>query len=169
MMQLRPATEEDFGYLAALARHPEIERYLAPGGGSRERLEETLQERARFGEPFGLFVVQADAGEAVGGVALRVGSAHSRICNLRQLMVDPAARRRGVGTAAVALACHRALAEHGAHRVQTESFGDNHAAHRVFERVGFVREGVRRLAYLRDGEWVDGVLYGILAGELTTS
>jgi RimJ/RimL family protein N-acetyltransferase len=166
MMQLRPATRDDFGYLVALARDPEIEPYLAPGGGSQERLEEMLEERARVGEPFGMFIVEADRGETVGAVALREASARSGICNLRQLMVDPTARRRGVGTEAVRLACHRALVEYGAHRVQSESFGDNHAAHRVFERVGFVREGVRRLAYLRDGEWVDGVLHGILAGEL---
>jgi len=165
MMQLRPATRDELGYLVALARNPEIAPYLAPG--TEERLEETLEERAVLGEPFGLFVVEAHGGEALGAVALRAGSARSGICNLRQLMVDPMARRRGVGTAAVRLVCHRALLEHGCHRVQSESFGDNHAAHRVFERVGFVREGVRRLAYLRDGEWVDGVLHGLLAGELT--
>ena len=34
------------------------------------------------------------------------------------------------------------------------------------ERVGFVREGVRRKAYLYEGEWVDGVLFGLLAEDL---
>ena len=29
-----------------------------------------------------------------------------------------------------------------------------------------MREGVRRKAYLRHGEWQDGVLYGLLAREL---
>jgi RimJ/RimL family protein N-acetyltransferase len=32
--------------------------------------------------------------------------------------------------------------------------------------VGFVREGVRRRAYWRHGEWVDGVLYGLVREEL---
>ena len=30
---------------------------------------------------------------------------------------------------------------------------------------GFTREGVRRKAYWRNDEWVDGVLYGLLAEE----
>jgi RimJ/RimL family protein N-acetyltransferase len=33
-------------------------------------------------------------------------------------------------------------------------------------RAGFVREGVRRKAYWRHGEWVDGVLYGLVAEDL---
>ena len=34
------------------------------------------------------------------------------------------------------------------------------------ERVGFVREGRKRKAYLKDGEWVDSVLYALLAEDL---
>ena len=165
-MELRPATGEDLGYLLGLARDPEVGPLLAPGAAFEERLEEMLAARAAEGEPFGLYVIESDGGEPLGGLALMLGSAHSRICNLRQLMVDPAARGRGVGTAAVRLACVRALVEHGYHRVQTETYGDNLTAHRLFERVGFVREGVRRSAYWRDHGWRDGVLYGIVAGEL---
>jgi RimJ/RimL family protein N-acetyltransferase len=36
----------------------------------------------------------------------------------------------------------------------------------VFERAGFVREGVRRRAYDRAGGWQDGVFFGLLAEEL---
>jgi RimJ/RimL family protein N-acetyltransferase len=165
MIELRPATRTDVGYLAELARHPEIEPFLAPR--AEERLEEMFDERTTAGEPFGLFVIEAD--QRLGGLALQLGSAHSRICSLRTVMVDPAARRSGVGTRAVWLACRSVLVEHGLHRVQTETYGDNLAAHRLFERVGFVREGVRRQAYWRREEWLDGVLYGILADELRDS
>ena len=34
------------------------------------------------------------------------------------------------------------------------------------ERAGFTREGVRRRAYWRDDEWVDGVLYGLVSEDL---
>ena len=33
-------------------------------------------------------------------------------------------------------------------------------------RICFVREGVRRRAYRRHGDWVDGVLYGLLREDL---
>lgn len=40
------------------------------------------------------------------------------------------------------------------------AFNDRAMAHA--ERAGFIREGVRRKAYWRNGEWVDGVLYGLV-------
>lgn len=51
------------------------------------------------------------------------------------------------------------------HRIQLEVYGHNHWARRVYEKVGFVVEGVRREARLRDGEWVDEVLMAILDHE----
>ncbi len=41
------------------------------------------------------------------------------------------------------------------------AFGIAHA-----DRVGYVREGVKRKAYLKDGEWQDAVLYSMLQDEL---
>jgi RimJ/RimL family protein N-acetyltransferase len=35
--------------------------------------------------------------------------------------------------------------------------------------VGFVREGVKRKAYLRHGEWVDGIMFGLLKEDLEAS
>ena len=36
-------------------------------------------------------------------------------------------------------------------------YGFNHAAQRVFERAGFIREGVRCRAYDREDGWQDGI------------
>ena len=47
--------------------------------------------------------------------------------------------------------------------------GINHAAHRVFERAGFVHEGTRRRAYDREGAWQDGIRYGLLPEDLPLS
>ena len=38
--------------------------------------------------------------------------------------------------------------------------------YRHAERVGFVREGVKRRAYLRHGEWQDAVLFALLQEDL---
>ena len=56
--------------------------------------------------------------------------------------------------------------ERGFHRLQLEVYGFNERAMRHAERSGFVREGVKRKAYLRDGEWVDGVLYALVEDDL---
>ena len=61
--------------------------------------------------------------------------------------------------------CDRLFDVHGMHRVEAEVMGINDAAKGVFERAGFVLEGVRRRAYDRHGAWQDGVRYGLLIDE----
>jgi RimJ/RimL family protein N-acetyltransferase len=56
----------------------------------------------------------------------------------------------------------------GYHRLQMEIYGFNERAKTHAERAGWVREGVRRHAYERHGDWVDGVLYGIVAEDLAS-
>jgi RimJ/RimL family protein N-acetyltransferase len=165
-VELRAATADDFGFLSELARDPLVEPYLAPGVGEPERLQATLDRAQSEGPPSGLFVIRAAAGEALGGLALVSYSQRSRICELKTLMVSPAVHRSGVASAAVRLACRYALVEHGFHRLQAETYGDNLGGQRLFERLGFAREGIRRSAYWRREEWLDGVMFGILAEEL---
>jgi RimJ/RimL family protein N-acetyltransferase len=166
VVELRPAGAGDLGFLSELARDPLVEPYLAPGAGETERLEALLERGEAEGPPSGLFLITSEDEEPLGGLALVLYSERSRVCNLMTLMVSPAARGRGVASAALQLACRYALVEHGFHRLQAETYGDNLAAQRLFERAGFVREGARRRAYWRREQWLDGVMFGILAEEL---
>ena len=58
------------------------------------------------------------------------------------------------------------LEELGFHRLELEIYAFNERACAHAERSGFVREGRKRRAYLKDGEWVDSILYALLADEL---
>ncbi len=158
---LRHARDRDLPFLSRLAAEPSVEPYLVPGSGEPERLRALVEE-----EPLGLFVILLPAGEPAGALALELVSHNSRICQLTRLMVDPGLRGRGVATDAVRLASRQAVVDHGFHRVQAEVYGDNVPSQSVFERAGFTREGTRRRAYWRREQWLDGVLYGLLAEEL---
>ena len=57
--------------------------------------------------------------------------------------------------------------QRGMHRIEAEVYGFNAPAQRVFERAGFVCEGVRRRAYDRAGEWQDSICFGLLVDEFT--
>ena len=63
---------------------------------------------------------------------------------------------------------HSVLLETGlpAHRLQLEIYAFNERAIRHAERAGFTREGIRRKAYWRNEQWVDGVLFGLVAEDL---
>jgi RimJ/RimL family protein N-acetyltransferase len=160
-VRLRLAREEDLEFVLALGANQAVEQWLAPRGDEQEaQLRELLAL-----ESLGLFVIEA-GGERVGALSLTLISERSRLCQLNRLMLAPEHRGQGIATAAVRLACRLAVVEHGLHRVQAEVYGDNEASQRLFERVGFVREGVKRRAYWAREGWRDGVLYGLLAEDL---
>jgi RimJ/RimL family protein N-acetyltransferase len=50
----------------------------------------------------------------------------------------------------------------GLHRIGLEVFSHNPRAQRVYEKVGFVREGAKRESYFRDGQFHDTIVMGIL-------
>ena len=52
------------------------------------------------------------------------------------------------------------------HRLQLEIYGFNERAIQHAERSGFIREGVKRKAYWRHGEWADGVQFGLVREDL---
>ena len=75
---------------------------------------------------------------------------------------------RGLGAEAIRLVARHLLTERGHHRLVIDPALANAAAVRCYERVGFHRVGVMR-RYERDhrtGEWADGLLMEMLAGEL---
>ena len=86
----------------------------------------------------------------------------SRIADLGGLAVHPDFRGGKVADEAARLFGEYLFDELGFHRLQLEVYGFNERAMRHAERAGFTREGVRRSAWWRNGEWVDGVLYGLV-------
>jgi RimJ/RimL family protein N-acetyltransferase len=164
-ISLSLATDDDIPFLSGLAEHPAVSPFLAVGSGQKDVLRGLLSDAAPDRGPHGLFVIRSPEEEPVGGLALNVVNRRSRICELSRLMICPDKRRSGIASGAVTLACRNALIDNSFHRIQLEVYGDNFAAQRLFERVGFVREGTRRRAYWRRERWLDGVQFGMLADE----
>ncbi len=74
-------------------------------------------------------------------------------------------RGKGYGYEAVTLALNFAFQELNLHRAQLTVFSYNEAAIRLYEKLGFIREGVYREFLERDGQRHDMYLYGILRRE----
>ena len=73
------------------------------------------------------------------------------------LMVAAAVRRRGIGWALLEQASEWAR-ESGVRKLELHVFPHNEPAIRLYDRFGFVREGLRRGHYRRGGEYVDAIL-----------
>jgi RimJ/RimL family protein N-acetyltransferase len=165
-MRLRPATLADVDFLAELYADEDVRPWLASAGGYdagniRKQIERFDAEPGAGG----LLVIELD-GEPAGALAWERVNERSRIAHLGGLAIHPALRGRRLADEAARLLQRHLIDELGFHRLQLEVYGFNERAQRHAERAGFVREGVKRKAYRRGDEWVDGVLYGLIREDL---
>jgi len=163
---LRRATEADVDFLVELASHEEVEPFMAAvSPRDRDELLEDVRRSEEDPRHHGRVVVEVK-GKSVGSLAYSVANRRSRIAHLHGIMLHPEHRGRGLGVAATELLVRHLVFDLDYHRVQLEVYGFNERALALFERAGFVREGVRRQAYDRHGGWVDGVLFGLVREDL---
>ena len=169
-VRIRRAQPADVDFLVELANHEDVEPYLS-ARRARDRdaiadeVERSLQEPGHFGR----FVIEVDDGDGwrlAGSMGFEVENRRSRIAQLGGLAVHPDFRGRRLADEAARMFDRHLLVDLDYHRLQLECYGFNERAMRHAERIGFVREGARRKAYWRHGEWADGVLYGLLREDL---
>lgn len=78
------------------------------------------------------------------------------------LALLPEHRGHGLGTAAQRLVVDYLFRFTTVHRLEAFTEVENVAEQKALERVGFVREGVMREVFFRDGAWRDTVVYALL-------
>lgn len=163
---LRPFTASDADTMWEIIGDPEVVRFtFTPDSDlTLDRVRSWYADRAGQPDRLDLAVTDRATGELVGEVVLYEWDPHTRGCTFRTLM-GPRGRGRGLGTESTRLILGYAFERLGLHRVQLEVYGDNHRARRVYEKAGFVVEGARREAALRNGAWVDEVIMGVLDRE----
>lgn len=108
----------------------------------------------------GDFLVAEYRGVVTGYVRLAEGfgiPAHRHVRVIGGLAVDPDRQRLGIGRQLVEAAVAEAQ-RRGARRLTLRVLGHNTGARRVYERCGFVVEGVLRGEFRIDGHDVDDVL-----------
>jgi RimJ/RimL family protein N-acetyltransferase len=171
-LRLRRATEADVDFVVELLNDEEVEPFLA---ASRPRDRDAVLEdiRASTEEPgdFGLFLIEVPAGEGWGRAGMMefgLVNRRSRVAHLGGLAIHPDYRGRRLSDDAARLLQRHLIFELDFHRLELECYGFNERAIRHAERSGFVKEGVKRKAYRRHGEWVDGVLFGLIREDLET-
>jgi putative acetyltransferase len=166
VIELRRAEPADVEFLVELANHPEVEPFLGPGRArSAEAIGEQVVRSAREPGRFGRIVIWVEDQRA-GVMGYEELSERNRIARLEALAVHPEFRGRHIADEAARRLQRLLLLELGFHRLQLECFAFNGRAIAHAERSGFTREGVKRRAYLRDGEWVDSVMFALLREDL---
>lgn len=166
-VKLRPVEASELAQLLRLLWDPE-----APGehqwfGFRMDRvreLERRWHDDGLIGGTSSYLAVDAGGGTCAGWVTWRTlgPSGNFEI----GIALFPEHRGRGIGTEAQRQLVAYLFATTTAHRLQAGTEVDNVAERRALERVGFRPEGVQRGLHFRGGSWRDGVMYGLLRGEL---
>jgi RimJ/RimL family protein N-acetyltransferase len=162
-VSIRAAGPGDVDFLTELYADEDVRPFLA-AAGSYDR-DDVARKVAQDPESGGVMIAEVD-GEPAGAMAWELQNRRSRIVHVGGLAVDPRFHGRHLADDAARLLQQHLIRERGFHRLELEIYGFNERAQRHAERAGFVREGVKRSAYLRDGGWVDGVLYGLVEEDL---
>ncbi|MGB2953412.1 MAG: GNAT family protein [Gaiellaceae bacterium] len=169
-IRIRRAEPSDVEFVLELVGHEDVEPFLAViRPRDREGLRAEIERSRSEPQEFGRFVIEVEDGggwRRAGVMGFDVANRRSRIANLEGLAIHPDYRGRHLSDEAARLLQRHLIFDLGYHRLQLEIYGFNERAQRHAERSGFVQEGVRRKAYWRNDEWVDGVIYGLIREDL---
>jgi ribosomal protein S18 acetylase RimI-like enzyme len=164
LVDVRPANADDERALAALDRA--TWSTLTSPAPPPAREWSFFRDKVEFAD----VLVATVGGEVAGYVRLGRATplrASDHVLTIAGLAVDPALQRQGIGSALLEAAAAEAR-RRGARRLTLRVLGPNEAARRLYERAGFVVEGVLRGEFCLDGELVDDVLMARdLAGGLS--
>jgi RimJ/RimL family protein N-acetyltransferase len=160
-VNIRRVEPRDADFLLALIQHEETRPFL--GSRAPATRADVLADIER--QDYAWFVGEVD-GEPVGCVAYEVLSDRHRIVEAGRFAIDPRHRGRGYGIALARAFQRLVLGELGFHRIELKVYGFNERAIAHVEASGYVREGVKRRAYLKDGVWTDAVMFALTQEDL---
>lgn len=109
------------------------------------------------------------SGDLVGTCQLRAIDPVHRSAELQIRIGEVAAQGRGLGGAALRNLLRIGFRDLNLERIFLHVFEDNRRAMALYERAGFVREGVARRGAWIDGRYKDVVLMALLRDEYTES
>ncbi|MFI7609952.1 GNAT family N-acetyltransferase [Nonomuraea terrae] len=158
---LVPVGPEHAEGLVELVSDPEVRRL----SGSHAGVDAGLARQwyaTRAGQPNRLDLAITAGGAYVGEVVLNEVDTANLSCNLRIALIGPRVFGKGYGSEAIELVLAHAFRTTPLHRIRLSVYAFNDRARHVYEKAGFVAEGVERDALLWDGAWHDCVLMAVL-------
>jgi RimJ/RimL family protein N-acetyltransferase len=168
---IREATEDDaeklIAYLVELSEESNIPLPLTPGCVTLSVEQEVEYLRGHI-EPENSTYLVAEADDKIIGALNCTGENCPLSREMTQHCVEVGVsvrkdwRNQGVGTALMQAGLDWAHGVPVIKRLQLQVFVDNEHAIHIYEKLGFVVEGTRHNAFLRNGQFIDSILMALL-------
>ena len=158
-VRLRPLRSEEFEVLRASKQRADAT--ASPASLGDDELRERIEHSGTL-TGWGLVLGIEAAGDLVGQIQAYRAQLPRGVFGIGIELFDQDHRSKGYGTEAVAMLVRHLFDREEARRVEGGTTLENAAMRRVFERVGFVEEGVQRqFLPATDGGGTDCVMYGM--------
>jgi RimJ/RimL family protein N-acetyltransferase len=156
-VEIREATVDDAAALCDYAARLFAEELTGLFRRPAPSLEEEREFVSAHTVPANSVLLIAELDGRIVGLAGLRGRVHAQEAHVAHAQLSVAGDRgRGIGTLLLeGLFAWAAI--HGVTRIEIEALSTNPGAIRLYERVGFVRDGLRRGAVVVDGAYVDTV------------
>ena len=158
---LRSVHMDDVSLIVKWKKDPYIQKMtLYPGAPvARESQEHDIERALKADDELYLIIVVKETDKPIGYVRANFWEGQSDSVWLRYALGE----ERGKGYGKDALTCFiKRLFDEGVHRFDTEVYEFNTVTLAFLEKLGFVKEGVKRKAFFDGETHVDVVVFGLL-------
>jgi RimJ/RimL family protein N-acetyltransferase len=163
-VRLREVTTADLRVLLALLGREEMGRFLAPlatASGPAADFADLARHERESGRVACFAVIPAGCSEPVGLIQLRHLDSNSATADW-DFAIACQFRGTGVFQEAARLVVEFAFGTVGVHRLEARAAVRNGRGNGALSKLGAVREGLLRKSFLRDGEYLDQMLWSIV-------
>jgi len=160
---LRPVEPEDAKFLSKGENDPVVRDALflaLPVSLTNE--QEKIEQLIKSKDAIILIIVEKETNQSVGQTAFFRIDFISRAAVFYLAILDPACWSKRFGSEATKLMVDYAFKTLNLNRIQLHVCAENTPAIKIYERVGFIKEGVLRQAMFRNGNYVDFWVMGML-------
>ena len=162
---LYPYSPDDVDLLFQWFNNPIVNNYFPfPKPLSRKQLiwviDQSLEGQSRLG-----FIIYHSKGQPIGMVEINGIDWINRKAQVEISIGEPTMWGKGYGTSAMILIIEYARNSINLHRLWLRVLANNQRARHVYEKVGFILEGIELESVYKNGEYCDECLYGLVFEE----
>ena len=161
---LRSVEEEDIEFLRNGVNHPDVRVYMGNRKPQNLESEGEFFENIICGEGTHFMICDKEGGEK-GIISLTPhGDKAEKLAEVG-IWIHPQQHGKGHGTEASKLLTNYAFDQLNYHKVYARAYEGNRPSQKIWERLGFKKEGVLRDHTYTKGEYKNVIYYGMLNGE----